>query len=43
VMKEIVLVTLAIDTETGEIDPKAPFMVNSSQPGPVGRREIPHV
>jgi hypothetical protein len=28
-MKEIVLVTLAIDTETGEINPKAPFMVNS--------------
>jgi hypothetical protein len=26
-MKEIVLVTLAIDTETGEIDPSAPFMV----------------
>ena len=29
-MKEIVLVTLAIDTETGEIDPKA----NSSRRGP---------
>jgi hypothetical protein len=28
-MKEIVLVTLAIDTETGKIDPEAPFMVNS--------------
>jgi hypothetical protein len=26
-MKEIVLVTLAVDTATGEIDPKAPFMV----------------
>jgi hypothetical protein len=26
-LKEIVLVTLAIDTETGEIDPAAPFMV----------------
>jgi hypothetical protein len=33
-MKEIVLVTLAIDTVTGEIDPKAPFMVNSRRPGP---------
>jgi hypothetical protein len=33
-MKEIVLVTLAIDTETGEIDPKAPFMVNSPRRGP---------
>jgi hypothetical protein len=32
-VKEIVLVTLAIDTETGEIDPKAPFMVNNSRPG----------
>ena len=32
-MKEIVFVTLAIDTETGEIDHKAPFMVNSSRPG----------
>jgi hypothetical protein len=32
-MKEIVLVTLAIDTETGEIDPKAPFMVNSRRRG----------
>ena len=32
-MKEIVLVTLAIDTETGEIDPKAPFMVNSHRRG----------
>jgi hypothetical protein len=29
-----VLVTLAIDTETGEIDPKAPFMVNSRRRGP---------
>jgi hypothetical protein len=33
-MKEIVLVTLAIDTQTGEIDPKAPFMVNSRWRGP---------
>jgi hypothetical protein len=33
-MKEIVLVTLAIDTATGEIDPKAPFMVNSRRRGP---------
>jgi hypothetical protein len=33
-MKEIVLVTLAIDTETGEIDPKAPFLVNSRRRGP---------
>jgi hypothetical protein len=33
-MKEIVLVTLAMDTETGEIDPKAPFMVNSYRRGP---------
>jgi hypothetical protein len=32
-MKEIVLVTLAIDTETGEIDPTAPFMVNSLRRG----------
>jgi hypothetical protein len=33
-MKEIVLVTLAIDTETGKIDPEAPFMVNSQRAGP---------
>ena len=32
-MKEIVLVTLAIDTATGKIDPDAPFMVNSRLPG----------
>jgi hypothetical protein len=32
-MKEIVLVTLAIDTETGEIDPNAPFMVNRRRRG----------
>ena len=32
-MKEVVLVTLAIDTETGEIDPKAPFMVTSRRRG----------
>jgi hypothetical protein len=33
-MKEIVLVTLAMDTETGKIDLSAPFMVNS-------RRHLP--
>jgi hypothetical protein len=33
-MKEIVLVTLAINTKTGEIDPKAPFTVNSRRRGP---------
>jgi hypothetical protein len=32
-MKEIVLVTLAIDPETGKIDPKAPFMVNGCRRG----------
>jgi hypothetical protein len=32
-MKELVLITLAIDTETGEIDPQAPFMVNSRRRG----------
>jgi hypothetical protein len=32
-MKEIVLVTVAIDAETGEIDPKAPCMVNSRRRG----------
>jgi hypothetical protein len=32
-MKEIVLVTRAIDPETGEIDPSAPFMVNSGRRG----------
>jgi hypothetical protein len=32
-MTEIVLVTLAIDTETGKIDPDAPFMVNSRRSG----------
>jgi hypothetical protein len=32
-MKEIVLVTLAVDTETGEIDAKAPIMVNSRRRG----------
>jgi hypothetical protein len=31
--KEIVLVTLAIDAESGEIDSKAPFMVNSRRRG----------
>jgi hypothetical protein len=30
-LKEIVLVTLAVDTETGQIDPKAPFLVNSGR------------
>jgi hypothetical protein len=33
-MKEIVLVTLAIDADTGDIDPTAPFMVNSRRRGP---------
>ena len=33
-MKEIVLVTLAIDAATCEVDPKAPFMVNSRRRGP---------
>ena len=37
-MKEIVLVTLAIDTETGEIDPTAPFMVNSLRRGTLYNR-----
>jgi hypothetical protein len=32
-MKEVVLVTLAIDTETGKVDPAAPFMVNSGRRG----------
>jgi hypothetical protein len=32
-MKEIVLVTLAIDVATGKNDPGAPFMVNSRIPG----------
>jgi len=32
-MTEIVLVTLAIDTETAKIDPRAPFMVNSRRRG----------
>jgi hypothetical protein len=40
VMTEIVLVTLAMDTETGEIDPPAPFMVDSSRRGP--RYNRPH-
>jgi hypothetical protein len=31
-VKEIVLVTLSIDTATGRIDPDAPFMVNSRVP-----------
>jgi hypothetical protein len=33
-MKEIVLVTLAIDAATGKVDPAAPFMVNSGRRGP---------
>jgi hypothetical protein len=33
-MKEIVIVCLAIDAKTGEIDPKAPFMVISRRRGP---------
>ena len=32
-MKDVVLVTLAIDAATGKIDPGAPFMVNSRVPG----------
>jgi hypothetical protein len=39
-MKEIVLVTLATDAGTGEIDSKAPFMVKSSRRGP--RYNRPH-
>jgi hypothetical protein len=31
-MKEIVIVCLAIDAETGAIDPTAPFVVISEQP-----------
>jgi hypothetical protein len=37
-MKEIVLVTLAVDSETGRIDPKGPFMVNSRRRGPRSNR-----
>jgi hypothetical protein len=37
-MNEIVLVTLAIDTETGKIDPKAPFLVNSCRCGTLYNR-----
>jgi hypothetical protein len=33
-VKEIVVVTVAFDWEMGEIDPKAPFMVNRHRPGP---------
>jgi hypothetical protein len=33
-MKEIVLVTLAMDTKTGEIDRSAPFTVDSRRHGP---------
>jgi hypothetical protein len=32
-MKEIVLVTLAVDATTGKIDSGAPFLVNSRVPG----------
>ena len=32
-IKEVVLVMLAIDAETGDIDPTAPFMVNSRRRG----------
>jgi hypothetical protein len=32
-MKDIVLVTLAIDTTTGKMESGAPFMVNSRVPG----------
>jgi hypothetical protein len=31
-MKDIVLVALAIDAETGEIDPTAPFVVIAKRP-----------
>jgi hypothetical protein len=31
-MKEIVLVTLAVDLKSGEVDPIAPFMLNSRRP-----------
>jgi hypothetical protein len=43
-MKEIVLVTLAIVTEIGKIDPKAPFMVDSRRAAGVahGRRMTSH-
>jgi hypothetical protein len=34
VMPDLVLVTLAIDTEIGEMNAKAPFMVNSWRRGP---------
>jgi hypothetical protein len=33
-MKEIVLVTLAVDMATGKIDWGAPFMINSRVPRP---------
>jgi hypothetical protein len=36
-MKEIVLVTLVIDAETGDIDPTAPFVVT---PPPPHRRGV---
>jgi hypothetical protein len=37
VTKEIVLVTLALDTETGAIDPTAPFVVSAP---PLHRRAV---
>jgi hypothetical protein len=33
-MTEIALVSLAVDPQTGAIDPTAPFMVNSRRRGP---------
>jgi hypothetical protein len=39
-MKEIVLVMLAIDAESGDIDPTAPFMVISNRRG--GRFNRPY-
>jgi hypothetical protein len=30
----VLLVTVGVDAKTGEIDPKAPFMVNSRRRGP---------
>jgi hypothetical protein len=45
-MKEIVLVTLALDVETGKVDMTAPFMVNSGRLGSRYNRpyqDEPHV
>jgi hypothetical protein len=39
-MKEFVLVILAVDAETGDIDPTAPFMVISNRRG--GRFNRPY-